>query len=71
MLINMHQFLQSHDISMTTPSNLSTIMEMKRVPIFRDEFYQTIIRNYKLIKLGTTNKFCEMEQIINKIKKRK
>jgi hypothetical protein len=26
----MPQFLQSHDISMTTPSNLSTIMEMKR-----------------------------------------
>ena len=38
----MISFLQNHDISMTTPSNLSIIME---------------------IKLWTTNKFLEMEQI--------
>jgi hypothetical protein len=51
----MLQFLHSRDISMTTPAYLSIIMEMKRVTIYQDEFHQTIIRNYKLMKLRTIN----------------
>ncbi len=58
MLIEIHKFLQSHDISMTTPSNLSIIMEIKLWTI--DKFSEMDKMHIELVRpsLFTTTGGC-------------